>query len=262
MATSKEVTTTVGKFTAAEIGENCPERLKQIAEEIEARLAKWDKETRRAENHLIAVDQLLAEARGLCDRGGFIKFRELFCPKLGKSQAYAMRAITAGKKTFAEHRAEERERKRRTRANKRAAGNSGTVPENADTTPELPQAPTEPNKAGTGTKPEPSPESAKSRKTATPQDASLAEFTDLTCRLVQKIAKFPPKRFKKTGVNPNDLAKLGKFFTSLANLKKPGVSEQVAGAVAQGNDSVSPEQSAEDMKAKHRVLETMDTLAA
>ena len=87
-------------------------RLRQIGKEITERLAKADKQTQLARDHLIAIEQLLKEANELCDGGGFKKFRELFCPQLGKSQAYALLAIAAGKKTFAEHRANERERKR------------------------------------------------------------------------------------------------------------------------------------------------------
>src|SRR5271170_150886 len=109
------------KLTAAQVEVDCPARLKQIGQEIAARLAKADKQTELAQNHLIAIDRLLAEAKELCDGGGFKKFRELFCPQLGKSQAYALLAIAAGKKTLAEHRTKERERKQRTRANQKAA---------------------------------------------------------------------------------------------------------------------------------------------
>ena len=118
------------KFTAAQIEKDCPARLQQIGREIAERLKKAEKQAKLAADHVIAVDQLLAEAKELCDDGGFKKFRELFCPQLGKSQAYALLAIAAGKKTLAEHRTAERERKQKSRANQRAAAaNSGTVPE-------------------------------------------------------------------------------------------------------------------------------------
>jgi hypothetical protein len=100
MAKSKAMTTTKHKLTAAQVEKDCPARLQQIGKEIAARLAKADKQTELARNHLIAIDELLAEAKELCDGGGFNKFRELFCPQLGKSQAYALLAIAAGKKRW------------------------------------------------------------------------------------------------------------------------------------------------------------------
>jgi hypothetical protein len=74
-------------ITAEQIEADCPERLQQIGKEITARLAKADKKAKEANDHLIAVNQLLAEAKGLCDCDGFEKFRETFCPQLGRSQA-------------------------------------------------------------------------------------------------------------------------------------------------------------------------------
>jgi hypothetical protein len=147
MVESNEITTTECKLTAAQIEKDCPTRLRQIGKEITERLAIAEKQTQLAQDHLIAIEQLLDEAKKLCDGGGFKKFHELFCPKLGKSQAYAMRSIAAGKKTLGEHRAGERDRKRRTRANQKArAADSGTVPEKADrpesgVSPEAEQAP-------------------------------------------------------------------------------------------------------------------------
>jgi hypothetical protein len=61
---------------------------------------------------------------------GFKKFRELFCPQLATSQAYALHAIRTGKKTLAQHRTEQRDRKRRSRAKQKpASANSVTVTE-------------------------------------------------------------------------------------------------------------------------------------
>ena len=112
---------------------DCPARLQQIGREIAERLKRAEKQAKLAADHVIAVDKLLAEAKELCDGGGFKKFRELFCPQLGKSQAYVLLAIAAGKKTLAEHRTEERERKQKSRANqKTVAANSGTVPEKSN----------------------------------------------------------------------------------------------------------------------------------
>ena len=107
------------KFTATQIEKNCPARLQQIATEIAERHERARKQAGIAADHLIAIEKLLAEAKGLCDRGGFNKFRELYCPNLRKSQAYALRAIAGAKKTFAEHRTEERERKRKSQQTRR-----------------------------------------------------------------------------------------------------------------------------------------------
>jgi hypothetical protein len=124
------------KLTAEQIEKECPDRLRDIAKEIKARLSKADKQSQQAQDNLIAVDELLAEAKKLCDDGGFEKFQKMFCPHLGKSQAYALRAIAAGTKSLVEHRIDERDRKRKSRKALRAAGkNSGTVPEKPELTP-------------------------------------------------------------------------------------------------------------------------------
>src|SRR5438309_234329 len=92
------------KLTATEIENACPDRLKQIGMEIDVRLKKAEKQAALAQDQLVAIQQLLAEAKTLCDGGGFNKFRELYCPELSKSQAYKWHNIAAGKKTLAEHR--------------------------------------------------------------------------------------------------------------------------------------------------------------
>ena len=118
------------KFSAAEIETDRSARLQEIGKEIEVRLKKADKQDKLANDHVVAVEQLLTEAKGLCGDADFKKFQELFCPRLGKSQAYALRAIAAGKKTLLEHLTEQRKRKQKSRANQLAAtANSVTVPE-------------------------------------------------------------------------------------------------------------------------------------
>src|SRR5260370_5804546 len=105
------------KVTDWQVETECPARLQEIGRTITAQLAKADKATERADNHLITVNQLIAEARALCDSDGFDAFRETFCPTLGRSRAYAVLAITAGKRTIDQDRAESRKRQ----ANKRAS---------------------------------------------------------------------------------------------------------------------------------------------
>jgi hypothetical protein len=51
-------------------------------------------------------------------------------------------------------------------------------------------------------------------------DAGLDYFTERVCDLIEKITKHPPKRFAKTGVEAEQLAKLGQFFNALAKLVK------------------------------------------
>lgn len=117
MTQSSEAATTEHKFTAADVENNCPDRLQQIGREITERLKKADKQTSLAVDHVIAVNELIAEAKKLCNDGGFNAFREKFCPTLGRSRAYTVLAITAGKKTIEQDRAESRVRQ----ANKRAS---------------------------------------------------------------------------------------------------------------------------------------------
>ena len=98
------------KLTADQIEKECPESLAGNWQgDCTNGSSKRTSKRNWRQNHLIAVEQLLTEAKELCDVGGFDKFRELCCPQLGKSQAYALLAIGTGKKTLAEHRAEERD---------------------------------------------------------------------------------------------------------------------------------------------------------
>jgi hypothetical protein len=207
------------KLTAAQIARG-PVRLHQIGREIRERLKKAKKQNELAENHLIAVNELIAEARELCDRGDFKRFRRLYCPHLGQSQAYALRAIGAGKKTFAEHRVEERERKQRTRASQRAAAaNSGTVPENSNPQTEVPAAATEDGEPATTTIAPAPGGPVKPLSGVTPNDM-VSGFNSHVMELKRKISKHKVERFAATAVPADDLAKLGKFLTDLAILKK------------------------------------------
>jgi hypothetical protein len=204
------------KFTATQIEKNCPARLQQIGKEIKEWLEKARKYHQQAEDHLIAVNARINEAKRLCDDGGFNKFRERFCPELGKSQSYVLRAIAAGKKTLAEHRTEERKRKRKSRANQRAAtANSGTVPERSK-----PQE--APTKAGavqvTSTvleqTPEPKPRSAVASIEA------MRVFTVSALEIYRVTNKKRPQHFSATTISVEILAQLGNLFTDIANIQK------------------------------------------
>jgi hypothetical protein len=62
--------------------------------------------------------------------------------------------------------------------------------------------------------------------------------------LIRRTAKKKPERFAATSVPADDLVRLGQFFTELAKLRKPPT------AAADGTGTISPEQSAEDMKTR------------
>jgi hypothetical protein len=220
-STTQNTSLTARNVTAAQIEKDCPPRLRQIGKEITARLAKAEKQTELARNHYTAIEQLLAEAKKLCDNGGYKKFHELFCPQLGKSQAYAMLAIAAGKKTLAEHRASNRARVAKHRAKR--ADLSVTVTDKLEPEPsERQESPPEFAPADAPSiVPEQRPEAAAPRRAVTSKDEALFDFTARVLDLVRKTHGQKVARFAKTAVKADDLAKLGKFLTDLAALKKP-----------------------------------------
>jgi hypothetical protein len=68
--------------------------------------------------------------------------------------------------------------------------------------------------------------------------------------LLQRIANHKAEHFAATAVPAEKLAKLGKFFSLLADLKKFGVVNPRPITVLDSNCTVSVGQSAEDMKAQ------------
>jgi hypothetical protein len=231
------------KFTAAEIEKDCPVRLQQIGRKITERLEEAREQTKRLDDHVTAINKLIAEAQELCDVSGFNKFRELFCPQLGKSQAYALRAIAAGKTTLADHRTEQRKRKRKSRANQKAeAENSGTVTEKSK-----PQdAPTE---AGAVEHPSTAVEQTPEPKkpwSATASDEGLRVFAAHLMELYKGTNKRPPEHFSATTVPVEIIAQLGGFLTDLANLKKSEAVKPAPAAAFRGSGAISAELPAED----------------
>jgi hypothetical protein len=214
------------KFTAAQIEAECPPRLQQIGNEIKERLEKARKYHQQAEDHLIAVNARIIEAKSLCDDGGFNKFRERFCPQLGKSQAYVLHAIRSGKRTLAQVRAQETDRKRRTRARQKAVRtNSGTVPEKPE------DALSGPNEDETLVEdaplaPEHTPRAAKPRSKSATDDQTLLDFSARVMDLIRTTNNRDIGRFAKTSVKADKLAQLGKFLTDIANLKKSGAAQR------------------------------------
>jgi hypothetical protein len=73
-------------------------------------------ELKKAENNWITVTQLLAEAKGKCDKGGFKAFQKKYCPDLGRSRIYELLAIGTGKRSLEDSRAAKRMRMARSRS--------------------------------------------------------------------------------------------------------------------------------------------------
>jgi hypothetical protein len=108
-------------LTAAQIAENCPAKLSKLGKRITAHLENAAQCDDRANNHRISAAQHLLAAKEACDEGGFDAFREKCCHGLGRTRAYELLAIASGKKSVEEIRADNAERSRKHRAERRAA---------------------------------------------------------------------------------------------------------------------------------------------
>lgn len=95
----------------------------------------------------------------------------------------------------------------------------------------------------------------------TPKDDALFDFTARVLDLVRRIGRFRPEHFAGTKVATDDLAKVGKFLSDLAILKKADASKPMA-IRSEGNGTVSPEQSGDERKAHYAALDATDDLAA
>jgi hypothetical protein len=108
------------KFTAAQVKENYPKQLRDLGEQAAAHLSEACTHKEKYEQHLEDAKQILDQVRDLCDDSGFAAFYDLFhetfCPNVGRSRTYELLAITTGKKTIENTRADTRERVRRHRA--------------------------------------------------------------------------------------------------------------------------------------------------
>ena len=240
---------TENKLTAPQVENDCPEKLQGLGKRIKEHLSKAAKCDDKAEQHRISAGQLLAEAQKSCDDDGFTAFREKFFPKLGKSRVYELLQIVTDKKSLQEVRAETQECVAKHRANKAA---SVTVTENSDTAGAPQEAPAEAvTVEGTSIVPNQAPEPAGRRSGVNPKDDALFDFTKIVLELIRRTAKGKVKRFATTPVPVDDLAKLGKFLTDLANFKKSSSLKPAAPGLLHGNGTVSPEQSGEAMKAEH-----------
>jgi hypothetical protein len=125
-----EVITT--KIMASEVkSDDCPAELLQWGKRVTAHLDQADKSQKRAEQHRISAGRYLALAAAACDEGGFEAFRERFCPTLGRSRTYELKAIAAGDKSLDEIKAATRERV----ASLRARRTPSSVTSNVTDTP-------------------------------------------------------------------------------------------------------------------------------
>jgi hypothetical protein len=132
------------KFTAAlvEDARGCPKILQNLQKQITAHLQKANKYSEKADQHRTSAAQLFAQAKELCDDGGFAAFHKKFFPDLGRSRVYEILAIRTGKKSIAEVRSSTRERVARHRATKAATSVTvtdglvdGGAKEDSDTAP-------------------------------------------------------------------------------------------------------------------------------
>jgi hypothetical protein len=287
------------KITAADLKRGCPQALQDWGKHIAAHYEKARKYEEKADEHYRSMAHYLAQAQAACDDGGFAAFRKRFCPNLSKTRAYQLLEIANGKKTIEDIRAGTRERVAKHRA-KRASdsvtvtephdhvaepeeicGDSVTVteyhqvveprdipsdsvtvtecPDHVTDAEEIPEIEDQAEPGSLDQKEAPDPE--KPRRAHTPRDQLLFDFSAHVLEVLRRVNKHKPERFAKTSIPVDDLARLGKFLTDLAQLKnsraKPTL---VAGAV--GNATISPEQSAEDMKAQHKAFEEPDDMAA
>lgn len=214
------------KLTSAQVESGSPDRLKQIGKEIEVRLRKADKQANLAQDQLIAVEKLLSEAKELCDDGGFKKFRELFCPHLGKSQAYELLAIAAGKKTLIEHRADARDRQRRSRAQRAtlADADSVTVTEssgNGNGGADGVSQDKAPDTEGAGLASIDADKNAQRalivrRHGVSPADEGMRRFNTAACELIKVINTKASDRFIGTPISISDIDRLWKYLRGLS----------------------------------------------
>jgi hypothetical protein len=108
-------------LTAAQIKNDCPVLVQDLGKRIAALYDKMVKCEGKVEQHKIAIRQMLTQAKGACDEGGFTAFRERFCPKLGKTRAHELLQIASGKKTIEDVRAATARRMKKHRAAKKTA---------------------------------------------------------------------------------------------------------------------------------------------
>jgi len=102
--------------------------------------------------------------------------------------------------------------------------------------------------------PHQTPEAAKPRYATAKDDTSL-DISEGVLDLIRKTRGREPEHFIAIEVMADDLATLGKLFTSLAKLKKHNAVRPAGLRVDVNGNDVPPAQSAENMKARLAALE-------
>jgi len=208
------------KLTAAQIGSarnlavhpHGP-RLIAIGKEIEARAAKADGYHVRATDMVDSIKTLLVEAKGYCaNAGGFNAFRKKHCPSLGRSRAYEILSIAAGRKTAAQVNAAKVVRQTRYVARLKAAAGAmrrAGRPEDRSSV------------SHTGSSPRPSIDGlASPLRPSRDGSNALPEFTKRVLELVLMTATAEPKAFNSAKLETDDLRKLADFLIDVADLRK------------------------------------------
>jgi hypothetical protein len=256
------------KITAAEVRENCPATLKDLADQIAAHLKTACKYDEKAQQHYTSIGQHLAEAKKLCDEGGFNAFREKYCPDLERTRVYELLAIGNGKKSLEDTRADTRKRAAKHRAKKlglsaerepggEAVGDVRYVTDSRGQTAGAGHTLTIPgNGDASDTVKEQTVEAVTPALADTPKDEGLFLFTRVVMQLEHCLGNHKPERFLKTAVPRNDLAKAGKFLSELAKLKKSDT-KPTSVVDAGSNATVSAVESADEMKVKHEAAEEL-----
>ena len=252
MSKSKELT---AKVTAAQIEKavgwgGLSPRLQDIGKEINARLAKADTAFEQAENHKIAINQLLEEAKALCDEGGFKLFRETFCPTLGKSRSYELLAIAAGRRTIEQTKTRSRERQTKHRAKTKAKLAEAKAAAEAE------------RPLVTHKSERPLVTDKLEHKAVTAKDIALREFNEKMLRLIQMTRGHKPKRFAKTSVEVADLSQLGRFLAEVAaaRVEVDASAEVMKADHAQLSDAEHPRGSGGDVMNCHQRRESFAQL--
>jgi len=177
-------------LTAAQIakGRNLPTRLINIGREIEAKASKYRAYEAKASDMAVSIRELLAEAATYCDKGGFNAFRRKFCPSLGRSRAYELLAIASGKKSADETKAVKAARQAKHIARLKAAARPSLAETNV--------------------------------VRLVPRDA---RFKEHVLELTLLIAEANPAKFAGVALPAGDLAMLGTFLLSVADLQRERV---------------------------------------
>jgi hypothetical protein len=194
--------------------------------------------------------QLLADAQGACDEGGFNKFREKFLPNLGKSRIDELHAIGISKKSIQEIKAT-RLRVAMLRTKKAVPPQFRYNNGNAET--DLQVVPKDHGQIDAHSiASKQTPEPTKPRSSLSPGDEALMGFSSVVSKLVQITRKEKAERFAKTSVTAGELAELGGLIIEVARLKMSGAEALVQTANGRVSKVIDGECGARSARNKRR----------